>query len=77
MVLHGFADRLPIETLQVFAKSYPEIALLSIFCFFAFTAWRVWRFSIFPLWYRDDPKELPYWIPGRSNLDHSCHLDLP
>lgn len=27
-------------------------------------AWRAWRFSIIPALYPDEPKELPYWIPG-------------
>ena len=31
--------------------------------------WRLWRFSIIPLLYPKDPKELPYWIP--------CELDKP
>ena len=26
--------------------------------------WRLWRFSILPLFYPDDPIEIPYWIPG-------------
>ncbi|KAI0449786.1 cytochrome P450 [Xylaria acuta] len=26
--------------------------------------WRVLRFTIIPLFYPNDPKELPYWIPG-------------
>ena len=26
--------------------------------------WRVGKFTILPLIYPSDPKELPYWIPG-------------
>lgn len=25
--------------------------------------WRLWRFTITPLLYPGNPKELPYWIP--------------
>ena len=27
--------------------------------------WRIGKFTILPLFYRRDPKELPYWIPGK------------
>lgn len=27
--------------------------------------WRLWKFTILPRVYPDDPKELPYWIPGK------------
>ncbi|KAM0247338.1 hypothetical protein ACHAQJ_009895 [Trichoderma viride] len=33
------------------------VALISIWF------WRLWRFTVLPLMYPDDPKELPYWIP--------------
>lgn len=26
-------------------------------------SWRMWRFTIVPILYPNDPKELPYWIP--------------
>ena len=26
--------------------------------------WRIGEFTILPLFYQSDPKELPYWIPG-------------
>lgn len=28
--------------------------------------WRLWRFTIAPLLYPGNPKELPYWIPCKS-----------
>ncbi|KAI1159807.1 putative cytochrome P450 oxidoreductase [Nemania serpens] len=31
-------------------------------------AWRVWRFTITPMFYPNDPKELPYWIPIPGHL---------
>ena len=27
--------------------------------------WRIGKFTILPMFYRRDPKELPYWIPGK------------
>ncbi|KAJ8124791.1 hypothetical protein O1611_g8848 [Lasiodiplodia mahajangana] len=30
--------------------------------------WRSWRFTIIPLLYPNDPKELPYWIPFLGHL---------
>ena len=30
--------------------------------------WRVWTFTLLPLLRPDDPKEVPYWIPGRCEL---------
>jgi hypothetical protein len=25
--------------------------------------WRLWRFTIWPLFHPEEPRELPYWIP--------------
>ena len=36
----------------------PCLAVLSLLL------WRMGKFTILPLFYRRDPKELPYWIPG-------------
>ncbi|KAI0859747.1 cytochrome P450 [Xylaria cubensis] len=30
--------------------------------------WRLWRFTISPLLYPDDPRELPYWVPFLGHL---------
>ena len=30
--------------------------------------WRLGKFVVLPLLYPDDPKELPYWIPGEPLL---------
>jgi hypothetical protein len=27
--------------------------------------WRLWTFSILPLFRPHEPKEVPYWIPGK------------
>lgn len=32
-------------------------------------SWRVVRFTVIPLFCPDDPKELPYWIPGMMKND--------
>ena len=29
-------------------------------------SWRIWRFSILPALYPQEPKEIPYWIPGEQ-----------
>lgn len=31
--------------------------------------WRTVKFTLLPLLYPDDPKELPYWIPGKFEID--------
>jgi hypothetical protein len=48
-----------------FAKSRPDISSISLGAI-ALVAWRIYRFTIVPMMYPDDPKELPYWIPGKS-----------
>lgn len=30
--------------------------------------WRIGKFTVLPLFYPDDPKELPYWIPGKFKI---------
>ena len=30
--------------------------------------WRICKFTVLPFLYPDDPKELPYWIPGEPLL---------
>ncbi|KAK2612085.1 hypothetical protein QQS21_001934 [Conoideocrella luteorostrata] len=40
--------------------------LMRLLCCVAFALWalwRFWKFTIQPILYPDDPKELPYWIP--------------
>lgn len=32
-------------------------------------SWRVVRFTVIPLFYPADPKELPYWVPGMMKND--------
>jgi hypothetical protein len=31
-------------------------------------AWRFWTFTVVPLLYPQNPRELPYWVPGILNL---------
>lgn len=42
------------------------IAALSLFLLFL---WRLLRFSILPMLRAEEPKEIPYWIPGEANLE--------
>ncbi len=54
----------------VSAVSSVNSPLLSVAIFSSLTIlllWRLWNFTVLPVFYRDDPKELPYWIPGKSN----------
>jgi hypothetical protein len=48
-----------------FAKSRPDISSIALGGI-ALVSWRICRFTIIPIVYPDDPKELPYWIPGVS-----------
>jgi hypothetical protein len=48
-----------------FAKSRPDISSIALGAI-ALVSWRIYRFTIIPMMYPDDPKELPYWIPGTS-----------
>lgn len=27
--------------------------------------WRLWKFTVYPALHPREPKELPYWIPGK------------
>jgi hypothetical protein len=37
---------------------------VSFFSLALLFAWRLWRFTIYPAYHPEEPKELPYWIPG-------------
>lgn len=65
-----------LETLQPvlidFASFYKQIDddhshLLSIFSslFVLYLSWRVWTFTIFSWVYPQEPRIVPYWIPGQ------------
>lgn len=46
--------------------------LLSIILFSSLAIlllWRLWAFTVLPALYPDDPKELPYWMPGKLNFN--------
>lgn len=30
-----------------------------------YLAWRLWAFELHPLFHPTEPKELPYWLPGK------------
>jgi hypothetical protein len=38
--------------------------LVPLFLFALLLLWRLWRFTILPSYHPEEPKELPYWIPG-------------
>lgn len=41
--------------------------LLPLTCLALWLGWRIWRFTILPLIYPKEPKELPYWIPSKRS----------
>lgn len=43
------------------------IAALSLLLLFV---WRLLRFSILPMLRPEEPKKIPYWIPGEVNLEY-------
>ncbi|KAI0003884.1 putative cytochrome p450 [Xylariaceae sp. FL0662B] len=45
--------------------AYERAALIRVaeLLLLGFVVWRLWKFTIFPILYPDNPKELPYWIP--------------
>ena len=45
---------------------YKQMARAIIGCVSVYLLWRFWKFSLTPYFYPDEPKELPYWIPGKS-----------
>lgn len=64
MVLYDFAGTLPIEELWAWTITYRAIAVVLSSTVLALALWRTWRFTVSPILYPTDPKELPYWIPG-------------
>ena len=53
----------------VSAVSSVNSLLLSVTLFSSLTTlllWRLWTFTVLLAFYPDDPKELPYWVPGKS-----------
>ena len=59
--LHDNIESLGTQGVQSF-----NVVLLVSPLFSALLAWRLWAFTIRPIWYPNEPKELPYWIPCRS-----------
>lgn len=63
MLLHILPENQSLET--TIAKFQNNLTL-ALTCLVAATwlLWRLCKFGILPLIYPNDPKELPYWIPG-------------
>lgn len=51
-----------------FATSVPQVVLLLASLGFALLLWRFWSFTICPLLYPDEPKDIPYWTPVLGHL---------
>jgi hypothetical protein len=52
-----------------FLQHDKEAYVLSTTAFFilSWVSWRLWRFNIRPALHPQEPKEMPYWIPGTRN----------
>ena len=57
-------------SLVAFTSRLHDDILLLVFILVvsALLSWRVIKFTILPRWFKDDPKELPYWIPGKTQF---------
>ena len=53
----------PIFVIDGIINGTSAWVLISIVPFILLLLWRFWYFTIIPLIYPGNPKELPYWIP--------------
>jgi hypothetical protein len=60
-----FLEELPVA-LEALAKDRFYLVVLGI-ADSSLAVWRIGRFTVLPIFYPDDPKELPYWIPGERS----------
>jgi hypothetical protein len=58
-------EELPVA-LEALVKDRFYLVVLGIAAS-SLAVWRIGRFTVLPIFYPDDPKELPYWIPGEYN----------
>ncbi len=40
----------------------------------ALLLWRLWTFTIIPVLYSKDPKELPYWMPSMLSFNQKSYM---
>lgn len=66
MLLSGLADyaEVILAALPVGVQEHALLIGTLAAVLSAWLLWRLWRFTILPMLYPDDPKELPYWIPS-------------
>jgi hypothetical protein len=50
---------------EITQRDYGTVLSAIYLALFALGIWRLSRFTIIPLFYPNDPKELPYWIPSK------------
>ncbi len=56
---------LTLQLEQAIKTVYHHTPLLVLACLgVLLLLWRLWRFTIVPAWWPDEPKLLPYWVPG-------------
>ena len=65
-VLH-FTE-LCIGTLSISFNTLTVAGLVVVIGSILLLCWRTWRFTILPLLHPDEPLDLPYWIPCKSDL---------
>ena len=58
-----------------FSQKHPVIYAV-IVALLMLLLWRLWRFSIVPVLYPHDPKDLPYWIPCEQEPSASINTRL-
>lgn len=61
------ANSISSAELLAFARARPDASAIALGAI-TLLSWRIYRFTITPMIYPDDPKELPYWIPGVGHL---------
>ena len=60
-LLNPLIEQMILAVNELFSNA---ASLIAIGLTLMLSLWRLWRFSIHPYFRPDDPKELPYWIPG-------------
>ncbi|KAL8718434.1 MAG: hypothetical protein Q9225_004433 [Loekoesia sp. 1 TL-2023] len=57
-----------VRFIHVTLDDMPLAATVGLGFGFALLIWRLLRFSVLPLYFRNDPQEYPHWLPGVGHL---------
>lgn len=63
-MLQELVDKLAMPVVIGIIDIRPAVFLPLLSVSVGLLLWRLWRFTVAPVLWPHDPKELPYWVPG-------------